>query len=162
MEPHETPEFDTRPVTRAGSKVDVTQRLIAALIDGAVAGILTTVIPGVGGLLGGLYILLRDGLDVEYLRGRSLGKTLMKLRVVREDGQPMDLGTSVRRNWTLSLGLLITVLALIPILGWIAGFFLALVIPIVVIIEAVLVFMDPDGRRFGDRTAGTKVVASPD
>lgn len=160
MEPHETPEFDTRPVTRAGSKADLTQRLIAAVIDGAVAGVLTAVIPGVGGLLGGLYILLRDGLDVEYLRGRSLGKTLMKLKVVREDGQPMDLGTSVRRNWTLSLGLLVTVLALIPILGWIAGFFLALIIPIVVIIEAALVFMDADGRRFGDRTAGTKVVAA--
>ena len=161
MDSEQTQDLDTRPITGSG-KADLTQRFIAAIIDGAVAGVLTAVIPAVGGLLGGLYILLRDGFDVEYLRGRSLGKTLMKLKVVREDGQPMDLGASVRRNWTLSLGLVISVLALIPILGWIAGFFIALVTPIVFIIEAVLVYSDSEGRRFGDRTGGTKVVSSPD
>ena len=158
----ESNEFDSRPVTGAtAAKADITKRAIAAIIDGVIAGILG-IVPFVGAFLGGLFILLRDGLDVDYLKGRSLGKTLMKLRVVRDDGQPMDMNTSIRRNWTLSLGLLVSILALIPILGWIAGLFVGLLSAVISIIEAALVFMDPEGRRFGDRTGGTKVVESVD
>lgn len=159
MEPN---EFENRPVTGVtAAKADITKRAIAAIIDGAVAGVLG-LIPVLGAFLGGLYILLRDGLDVDYLKGRSLGKTLMKLRVVRSDGRPMDINASISRNWTLSLGLLVSILALIPILGWLAGIFVALLSGVITLIEAALVFMDPEGRRFGDRTGGTKVVESVD
>ena len=154
-------QSDTRPTTGGTGKADITKRAIAAVIDGVVAGIVS-IIPFVGAFIGGLYILLRDGLDVDYLKGRSLGKTLMKLRIVRDNGQPMDINTSIRRNWPLSLGLLVSILALIPILGWLAGIFVGLVSGILGVIEAVLVLTDGEGRRFGDRTAGTKVVESVD
>ncbi len=43
-------------------KADLGKRVIAAIIDGAIAGVMG-LIPWVGGIIGGLYILLRDGLD---------------------------------------------------------------------------------------------------
>ena len=157
----EDQQFDNRPTAQTG-KADVTKRFIALLIDGVIASVLSWAIPVVGGLLGGAYILLRDGLDVEYLRGRSLGKSLMKLKVVRDDGRPMDLGTSVRRNWTLSICLLITVLMVIPILGWIIVPLASIVGLILAVLEIYFVMTDAEGRRYGDRFAGTRIVESAD
>jgi uncharacterized RDD family membrane protein YckC len=144
-------------VAATAPKADLTKRAIAAVIDGVVAGILG-IVPGVGGLLGGIYILVRDGLDVEYLRGRSLGKTLMNLDVVRLDGQPMDIATSVKRNWMFALGLVVAALALIPIFGWLLIPFVLIASPIIIIVEIFRVFSDPQGRRWGDLLAGTEVI----
>jgi len=150
-----------QPVTGV-TKADISKRAVAALIDGAIASVLSWAIPGIGGLIGGAYILLRDGFDFDFMKHRSLGKQVMKLRVVRDDGQPMDLATSARRNWTLSLGLLISVLALIPILGLLGAIAVALIAPLISLIEAALILIDGEGRRFGDRTGGTKVIDSVD
>ena len=144
------------------TKADISKRAVAALIDGVIASVLSWAIPGIGGLVGGAYILLRDGFDFDFMKHRSLGKQVMKLRVVRDDGRPMDLATSASRNWTLSLGLIISVLALIPILGRLGAITVALIAPIISIIEAALVLMDGEGRRLGDRTGGTKVIDSVD
>ena len=154
-------QFDARPPTQTG-KADITKRFIAVVIDGVIASVLSWAIPFIGGLLGGLYILLRDGLDVEYLRGRSLGKTLMKLRIVRDNGQPMDLNTSIQRNWPLSVGLIITILLVIPVLGWLIVPLASLVGLVLGVMEIYFVMTDPEGRRFGDRRAGTRVVESAD
>lgn len=160
---HVRPQPDNQPQAPAGvHKADVAKRGVAALIDGVIASVLTWAIPGIGGLVGGAYILLRDGFDFEFMQGRSIGKTVMKLRVVRNDGRPMDLTASAMRNWTLSLGLLISVLVLIPILGWLGALALGLIAPVISLIELVLVLVDPEGRRFGDRTGGTKVIESAD
>lgn len=157
------PQADNQPQPAAGAeRADLAKRGVAALIDGVIASVLTWAIPGIGGLVGGAYILLRDGFDFEFMQGRSVGKTVMKLRVVRQDGQPMDLTTSAMRNWTLSLGLLISVLILIPFLGWLGALALSLIAPLITVIEVALVLMDPEGRRFGDRTGGTKVIESAD
>ncbi|MFN3414252.1 MAG: RDD family protein [Thermoanaerobaculum sp.] len=82
-------------------KADLGKRFIAALIDGILAAGVSF-IPIVGGIIAALYILLRDGLDVEFMDKRSIGKKLMKLRPVRLDGQPMDPVTSAKRNLPLA------------------------------------------------------------
>lgn len=164
-EPREMPHVDPHPAGHGHAgvqKADIMKRFVALVIDGAIASILAWAIPVIGGFVGGAYILLRDGFDFDFMKHRSLGKQIMKLRVVRNDGQPMDLAASASRNWTLSLGLLISILAIIPILGWLGAIAVALIAPIISLIEAALVFMDPEGRRFGDRTGGTKIVESVD
>ncbi len=151
----------TPPAGSVPAKADLSKRVIAMIIDGAIAGVLST-IPVAGGIIGGLYILLRDGFDFDFMKGRSVGKTLMKLRPVRLDGGVMDFGTSIKRNWMFALGLVISALALIPILGWMLIPFVAILSPIVVIIEAFLVYSDDQGRRFGDRLADTRVIETAD
>jgi uncharacterized RDD family membrane protein YckC len=131
-------------------KADLVKRFIAALIDNVLAA-LVGAIPVVGGIVGAAYILLKDGLDLEFMDKRSIGKKLMKLRPVRLDGGTMDITTSVQRNWPLAIG---SILSIIPILGWIIAVPVALVIGV---IELVLVLTDPEGRRLGDKLAGTKV-----
>lgn len=144
-------------LTEAGQKADLVKRFVAAIIDGAIASAIG-LIPVIGGLVGLAYILLRDGFELEFMDYRSVGKKLMKLRPVRSDGKAMTYEASFRRNWPLVFGSLVQVLFFIPVIGW-------LLIPVVAIIglalgiaEIVLVFTNPEGKRWGDRLAKTKVV----
>lgn len=168
--PPATPLADT-PGARTGpdggptghAKADTGKRALAFIIDLAVAWVLSAVIPTfIGPLLGALYLLLRDGFSFEYMDGRSLGKRLIGLRPVRLDGGKMDFGTSASRNWTIALaslagsfgvfGVLITLgLVLLLIFG---GAILQLV-------EIVLTITDSEGRRLGDKFAGTVVIEAP-
>lgn len=137
-------------------KADLVTRFLAALIDGMVAGLLS-LIPMVGILAAVVYTLAKDGIVYELTKndefiGRSVGKKLLGLTVVRLDGVDMDVSTSVRRNLTVGLGGLI---ALVPIIGWILG---AIIGGLVNVVEMLAVLMDPQGRRIGDRWAGTQVV----
>ena len=138
-------------VIPARSKADLGKRFLAALIDGALAGIVSFV-PVIGGLVGAAYMLVRDGLDVDFMDGRSLGKKVMKLRPVRINGEKMDIGTSVKRNLPFAIG---PVIMIVPILGWLIGPVVALVIGL---IESILVLTDAEGRRLGDKLAETMVV----
>lgn len=157
--PAPPPPAATQPVGApvAAAKPDVAKRAIAAIIDGAIAGVLGYV-PVVGWIASVLYILLRDGFEFDFMDGRSIGKKLMGLRPVRQDGQKMDFATSIRRNWTLCLGSLATFLLVIPVLGWILYFPTIIAAAVLGIIELVRVFTDPEGRRLGDNMAGTKVI----
>lgn len=141
----------------APKNADLGKRLIAAIIDGVLAAGVSF-IPFIGGIIGGLYILLRDGLDIEFMDKRSIGKKLVKLRPVRLDGQPMDPVTSAKRNLPLCVGLVGTIFWIIPILGWIVAILFGLVGLVLAIIELVLVLTDPERRRMGDKLAETKVV----
>ncbi|MFH1034432.1 MAG: RDD family protein [Pseudomonadota bacterium] len=77
------------------------------------------------------YFTLLEGL----WQGRSLGKKLLGLRVVRQDGAPMDLHTALVRN----------LLRLVDgQLGYLVG--------------AILVWTSPLKQRLGDRVAHTLVV----
>lgn len=136
-------------------KADIGKRIIAALIDGLIAGV-AGFIPVIGGLAGAAYMLVRDGVELDFMDLRSLGKKVMKLRPVRLDGQPMDIVTSIKRNIPFAIGPLIMV---VPILGWVIGPIVALIIGI---IEIILVLTDPDGRRMGDKFADTKVIEVAD
>jgi uncharacterized RDD family membrane protein YckC len=143
------------------TKADLGKRFVAALIDGILAAVVSLV-PVVGGIVGTAYILLRDGLEFEFMDRRSIGKKVMKLRPVRDDGAPMDLETSAKRNLPLCIGAAGSIFVIIPILGWILAILLGLVGLIVAVVEIVLVVTDPEGRRFGDKFGATKVIEVAD
>lgn len=147
----------TVPVTPV--KADLAKRFLAALIDGLMCAVVSLV-PILGPLVGVVYMLVRDGLEVDFMKQRSIGKQVMKLRPVRLDGQPMDLATSVKRNFFFVLGLLGLPFMIIPILGWAIAMVLGVVQLVIAIIEVVLVLTDAEGRRMGDKFAGTRVVES--
>ncbi|MEP4076931.1 RDD family protein [Haloferula sp.] len=120
-------------------------RLIAAIIDGLVAiglyFVAIMVLPGMlerlAWVLWGGYLVTRDSLP--FLKGQSVGKTAMKLKVQKNDGSSMlqDWQTAIVRN--------------IP-----------LIIPFFGLIEAIVLFSrdsKPErGLRLGDEWAKTKVV----
>lgn len=145
------------PPPAAPAKADLGKRVVAAIIDGVISGVLGMAIPMVGGILGAAYMLLRDGLEFDFMNHRSIGKHVMKLHLVSLDGQPLDIGTSIKRNWMFSLGAIIPLLLFIPVLGWIAIPFVALASVVLGVIELVLVITDPEGRRIGDKMANTRV-----
>jgi uncharacterized RDD family membrane protein YckC len=156
-------------------KADLGRRFAAYFIDGLVAYIPALIVSflfalggfrgaglGLGLIAGGAYILLRDGLNLDFADGRSIGKKLMKLRAQRLDGGPMTMEASVRRNWPLGafyvlygLGALFgglgvySIAGLFGIIGWAAS--------LLTIVEAVLVLTDKEGRRLGDKMAETQV-----
>ena len=139
------------------AKADLGKRFLAFLIDGVIAAIVSR-IPWIGGILAALYILFRDGFDIEFMDHRSIGKRIMRLRPLTDDGAPVTLRVSAARNWPLVVTSLAVVLLLIPLLGW-------LLIPlawvaglILLLIEGFLTVTDDGGRRWGDRLAGTRVV----
>jgi uncharacterized RDD family membrane protein YckC len=154
------PPYKAPPGEDAGRAPDRLTRFLAYLVDAFVAGALTTV-PLVGGLASVAYVLLRDGLDIEFMRGRSLGKRLLNLTVVRSDGAPMDAATSFRRNWPLAFTSLTALLVFIPVLGWLLIPFVVLIGLVLLVAEAVKVLVDPEGRSYGDLQAGTTVVTAP-
>ena len=90
------------PAAPAPAKADLGKRAIALIIDG-VATMVVGFIPLIGGMIATAYWLLRDGMDVEFMDHRSLGKKLMKLRPVMLDGSPVDMATSAKRNWMFAL-----------------------------------------------------------
>ncbi len=165
--PPESPE-STRPSAQRGAwaandgtqvarKADVTKRFVAFLIDGVIAFVLSR-IPFLGGILAGLYILLRDGFDYEFMDHRSIGKRLMRLRPIADDGSPITLAVSARRNWPLAVTSLAIILLLVPVLGWLLIPFAWVAGLILLILEAYFTLTDQQGLRWGDRLAGTRVV----
>lgn len=106
-------------------------------------------IPGAAGVFAALlYILMCDG----FVDGRSAGKWLTGLKVVRVDNEPMDFQASLLRNLTVASPFL---LYLVPIVGPFLAFTVGMA---VLIIETYLGFYDPDGQRAGDTLAETLVV----
>jgi len=139
----------------AFSKAEYLERFLAKFIDLLVMGALF-VIPGpVGPLAGTTYILISDGLD----GGQSLGKRLIRLRAVSLDPYgPCDLRKSMIRNSPFAL-----LVVFCFIVGWIpyVGTLLSLIaIAAVFGAETTLIFTDSMGSRFGDRVAGTLVIAA--
>lgn len=106
-------------------------------------------IPGPAGAFASLfYILMCDG----FPGGRSAGKWLTGLAVVRVDRDAMDFQSSLLRNVTVS-----TPFVLYPVPA--IGPFLACTVGLaVLLIETYLGFYDPDGQRAGDTLAETLVV----
>ena len=153
------------------AKADLVKRFLAVLIDGLIAGVIAwafgllgTFMSGIGILVAAGYILTRDALETPYTDGRSFGKKVIGLRAVRLDGGPMTMDTSIRRNWTLAAGNIVSgvgtaLLALGPlaILG-VLVLIGSVVIGLLGLVEAVLVVVDDEGRRIGDRTGGTQVL----
>ena len=137
-------------------KADLSQRFFAALVDVFIAGLLGLV-PLLGDLLAVVYMLTRDAIFYVVMttgdwRGRSFGKRLMGLRVVRTGGGPVDLAVSVKRNLPLVVG---SVILMVPLIGKFVGPLVALAF---IALEIVAIVTDPRGRRIGDRLGDTTVV----
>lgn len=139
-------------------KADIFRRFIAFLIDGIIASILIYV-PILGGIVSTVYTLTKDVIVYEItknpdFKNRSIGKKIMGLDVASLDGKDLNWEISIKRNLTLAIG---SVCSIVPIIGWIIGAILGFIISI---IEIVLVFSDNKGRRLGDKLANTQVVSS--
>jgi hypothetical protein len=153
----ETAETETKD---AGlSKADPVKRIIAFVIDAVVAMIIG-IIPLVGGIIGALYMLLRDALPIEALDYQSVGKKLLKLSVVNveDPGAKIDYAASAKRNWMFALGPIMLFFAFIPIVGWIIDILLGIALLILLITEIVKIFSHEKGVRWGDKMAGTMVI----
>jgi uncharacterized RDD family membrane protein YckC len=126
-------------------------------------------IPRILGFLGAVislgYILGRDVVAGD----RSVGKKIQNIRVVTTAGAPIDFMTSARRNGIFAigaaLGVLSSALQLIPCLGDAVACMLmpltflgGLVAIGAAIYEMLQISQQPEGIRFGDRTAGTRVI----
>lgn len=106
-------------------------------------------IPGAAGVLACLfYILTCDA----FPGGRSPGKRLAGLKVVRLDREGMDHQASLVRNLTVAVPVL---LYLLPAIGPLLAYTLGVA---VLLVEAYLGFYDPEGQRAGDTIAETLVV----
>mgnify|MGYP000072966832 CR=1 FL=1 len=131
-------------------------RFLAFLIDGVIAGLLSTLFFA-GGVLGAAYLVVRDGLTFQFMNQRSIGKHLLGLRVERVDGRSMNVETSVRRNWMWGLGPVGAVVAQVPLFGGLLSAGVGLFGLGVGLYEAYRVLTRDDGRRWGDEQAGTEV-----
>lgn len=120
-------------------------RFIAALLDHLVlAGVFVMLVVlqafelGAPQILGTAALLLYAAWFVvpEAIAGRTLGKAAVDLRVIRDDGQALDLRGALVRNLVR----------------------IAYVLPPVYVLEILLVALDPRSRRLGDILAGTVVI----
>ncbi len=136
---------------------DKINRFLAFLIDNVIAAVLTS-IPLLGGILSAGYLVARDGLRLEFMNQRSVGKHLLGLEVERADGRAMDLETSVQRNWMWGLGPVAAAAATVPLFGGLLTFAIAVFALGVGLYEAYRVVERRDGRRWGDELANTQVV----
>jgi uncharacterized RDD family membrane protein YckC len=139
---------DQRELFKDARRARYLSRLVAKAADLILAMSLWH-IPGAAGAFASLfYILMCDG----FPGGRSAGKWLTDLSVVRVDRDGMDFQSSLLRNLTVAAPFL---LYLVPV----AGPFLAYTVGVVtLLIEAYLGFYDADGQRAGDTLAETLVV----
>ena len=149
--PTSSTEASTTP-----KRPDLGKRAVAAIIDAVVATVVGLV-PFAGGIAATAYWLVRDGMDLDFMDHRSIGKKVMKLRPVTLDGQPLGLVTSAKRNWMFALGGLTQFFAM-TIIGIVLAIPLAVVAFVIGIVEVVLVLTDAEGRRMGDKMAGTRVI----
>ena len=156
----EKPEINETKINDATlTKADPVKRIIAFVID-AVASMIVGLIPFVGGIIGALYMLLRDALPIEALEYKSIGKKLLKLSVVNieDPTSKIDYTASAKRNWMFALGPMMMFFLFIPILGWIIDILIGIAVFILAIIEIIKIFSDEKGVRLGDNMAGTMVI----
>jgi len=140
-------------------KAPLGKRALAMLIDGVI-GFVFSVIPVIGGLLAAAYFIVRDGLEFDFMKHRSLGKKVMGLRPVRLDGGTVDIETSFRRNWMFGLGGITVFFEWIPLLGLFIAFVVGIIGLVIGLYEIYKVLTDSEGRRWGDNLGGTKVIES--
>ncbi len=133
------------------------RRIVAATVDGVIA-FFVSVVPLIGGLVAAAYMLVRDGLDVPFLPHQSLGKKLLGIQAVGRDGRPLDLGQSVARNMTLGVAFVASFFTILPVIGNTVAVVMGLFGGVLGIIELVLILVDPQNRRLGDKMADTHVI----
>jgi uncharacterized RDD family membrane protein YckC len=143
-------KFDMAVPDQDRFKAEFIPRVVAKGIDMVIALFLWK-IPGPSGVIGAIFfILIADG----FTGGRSPGKMLSGLKVVRLDGEPFDYLSSILRNIPVALPFF---LFLFPSIGH----FLAYTVGMgVLIVEASFCLYNDDGMRIGDTVASTAVVSA--
>jgi uncharacterized RDD family membrane protein YckC len=120
-------------------------RTAAKILDFILIAAVMEIIPKAGFYAGLAYILLGDG----FFDGRSLGKKLIKLKVVSaKTDTPCTFRESILRNSSFAAGYIFW---LVPWIGWIFLF-------LVSVLEFTLVLGSKDGMRLGDEIAKTVVI----
>jgi uncharacterized RDD family membrane protein YckC len=120
-------------------------RTAAKILDFILIAAVMEIIPKAGFYAGLAYILLGDG----FFDGRSLGKKLIKLKVVSaKTDTPCTFRDSILRNSSFAAGYIFW---LVPWIGWIFLF-------LVSVLEFTLVLGSKDGMRLGDEIAKTVVI----
>ncbi len=136
-------------------KKQLTQRIVAKILDLLVVFLIAAILPRVvGPLIGFFYSLLADGIHAGPFRAQSIGKKIMGLRVINlaQGGEAASLKDSAIRNAPVGLA---TFFAIIPIWGWVILFLVGL--PLMAI-EITLMARVEGGHRIGDVMADTEVV----
>jgi uncharacterized RDD family membrane protein YckC len=165
MAAFEPPSRSTVGSIQNAAAPDLSTRFLAALVDGVVISLLMLLVgwvPVIGSVIGPLYVLTRDGVEVGPIRYRSVGKAVTGLRPRRLDGGPMNLETSIRRNGLLGVAVLAPFLGILPLLGGALESLVVLVAGGALLVETYQLARRDDQRRWGDRWAGTRVVESGD
>lgn len=130
-------------------KAGLLLRTAAKILDFILIAAVIEIIPRAGYFAGFAYLLLADGL----FDGRSIGKRLIRLRVVSgENSSPCTFRDSILRNSTFAAGYLFL---LVPWVGWLLGWSLLLLISAV---EFIVLLGSRDSLRIGDEIAKTTVI----
>lgn len=130
------------------------KRIGAKSLDLFIVVLIGQVLPnGIGAIVGFVYSLVGDGLNLRALRSRSIGKRVFGLEVVNAlSGGQCRLRQSVIRNAPIGV---VTFLAIFPFWGWI----LAVLVGIPVFaVEIALIIRADRSQRLGDVMADTEVV----
>jgi uncharacterized RDD family membrane protein YckC len=125
-------------------KASVLNRFVAKFIDLLVAFAFSTLLHPVGFFAGMTYLLIADG----FFDGRSLGKKLIRLQTLSQDGNFCSYRDSILRNTPLGLAYL---LFFIPYIG-------KILFVLILVLEGLLIIGNEKGRRIGDELAGTQVI----
>ncbi len=146
---HSLPADEKRKKTiKPVNRVDVKLRLIADFIDVGIFVALAINWNWIGPIVGAVYLLFRDA-----IQGRSLGKILVGLRVVKMDNWlPAGITESISRN------LILAITGLFAILGGMGFGAFGIVLAIITVFVMMQIHKDPDGRHIGDQLAGTKLL----
>jgi uncharacterized RDD family membrane protein YckC len=126
-------------VTDPPTYIGVLPRAAAVLIDGFLLALVARALTGSDApaeiAAGNFVLTLVYYTSFEALRGQTIGKSLVGIRVVKEDGSPVDWRAAAIRN-------------ALRIVDWLIAYLLA----------AFLVARSPKRQRLGDMAAGTVVV----
>jgi uncharacterized RDD family membrane protein YckC len=126
---------------------------------------LPKVVSFLGSLVTLAYILGRDLVAGD----RSIGKKIQNIRVVTVTGTPIGPTESMKRNGIFAIGAALSALsATLGLIPFVGDFINCLLIPVMFlgllvglaagIYELILITQRPDGVRYGDQLAGTRVV----
>lgn len=135
-------------------RVRVLNRVFAKVIDFVVVVMVAAIVPyPLGPFLGFLYSLLADGMNFGPFKGQSIGKRLLKLRVIQVvRHEPAQWKDSLFRNAPVGVA---TFFAIIPIWGWLILVVIGLPL---LIMEIYLMSTVDTGHRLGDVMGDTEVV----
>ncbi len=144
-------EDEAPPSMQSAYKASVLHRIVGKLIDIFIFAAFYKTFEEVGGGMGILYLLIADGIK----NGASVGKHLVRLRVIKSNGKVAGLSESIMRNLTIAFAMGVLV---IPAIGWILFFTIG---ALVLAVETYFVIHDPQGTRIGDLIAQTSVEELP-